>query len=99
MLPDVLHTFLVMFLHFYTYSNIRDRSGSCSLSLLYASSLDIFSAMISAFSVSWFVLLCSSHFVGSFMSSSHLECICHQVILVVRTYYAVRVETCSSLFQ
>ena len=37
--------------------------------------------IFSAFSVSWFVLLCSSHFVGSFQSCSYLDCLCRTVLL------------------
>ena len=35
------------------------------------------------FSVSLFVLLCSSHFVGSFQSCSHLHCLYRHAILVM----------------
>ena len=45
-------------------------SGAYSLSLLGSSSLEL-----SAFSVSWFVLLLLSHFVGSIQSRCYLECL------------------------
>ena len=38
---------------------------------------------IVGFSVSWFVLLCSMHFVGSFQSCSYLDCPCRHVLLVL----------------
>ena len=34
-------------------------------------------------SVSWFVLLCSMHFVGSFQPCSYLDCPCRHVLLVL----------------
>ena len=58
--------------------------GSRSLSFLYASSSEVLLAMIfSGFSVSWFVLLCSMHFVGLFQSCSYLDCPCRHVLLVL----------------
>ena len=45
--------------------------------------------IFSVFSVSWFILLCSSHFVVSFLIP---------VLLVMRAYFSVQVETHSSLF-
>ena len=47
----------------------------------------------SAVSVSWFVLLCPSHFVRSFQSSSYLYCLCRHVILLLWTCFSVRVES------
>ena len=49
-------------------------------------------------SVSCFVLLNWSHFVGSFQSCSYLEYLCH-VIIIVANLLSVRVETSPSLFQ
>ena len=58
-------------------------SGAYSLSLLGSSSLEL-----SAFSVSWFVLLLLSHFVESIQSRCYLECLCHMILLMLITCFS-----------
>ena len=51
--------------------------GSCFLPFIYSSSLEQFLDMIfSAFSVSWFILLCSLHFIEPFQPCCYLDCLC-----------------------
>ena len=76
--------FFVMVLPISTYSMWSLRVP-LSTFICASSSVLLQATILSALFVCLFVLLCSSHFVGSFRTCSYLACLYHIVPLVMRT--------------